>query len=628
MSMRSAALDYQRLGLSVHPLPAGSKKSALAWAHRQVRAMTAEEITTYWIAHPNDNIAIITGALSGVVVVDVDPEHGGDPEPFKNLGAFVARTRSGGWHFYFKHPGQPVRSRAGVRPGVDVRGDGGYVVAPPSIVPPGHYAWDQASVCFDVLPVYPREVIEGAEAADVPDGAFAAFDTGHDQWLVSTLTKGAPMGEQRQALVRLAGYFAAKAIPADVAYGICFSWACRQVQRPGEPWMPQEVQALVESIYDKDARRVAEDPPVGAGPMTVGARVAAGGSAPTIVPIDSPSGTLLHDFVLRYEGFRTQWTVEDWLPEATIAFAISPPGGFKTWLLSELALSVAMGEPFLRRYPVHVPGPVLFIQQEDPESLLAARLAALGVSKCYTDADPEGFFRKPDASTPLYLWTDGQFKFSHQPSRDLLVERLRTIRPVLVILDPLYTACAPGQFFVEMPNHITWLKKLRRDYGCTFLLAHHTKKHNAEAGDLGREQMWGSNLMNAALETGWQIRPAGARSVTIVRHFKVSENKERCKFDFDIDLARVPALIATETALDDTVATTEEKDQLDEVHQLILSTIRAEKTALGLREIVRLVGKPSETVRRRLQQLEQRGLVIRGEGKRFAITTVHHSEVA
>lgn len=81
-----------------------------------------------------------TGAPSGLVVIDVDPTHGGD-DTLKKIeekhGAFppgrTVRTGSGGMHLYFQHPGHKMANTAGrLGPGIDTRADGGYVLAPPS----------------------------------------------------------------------------------------------------------------------------------------------------------------------------------------------------------------------------------------------------------------------------------------------------------------------------------------------------------------------------------------------------------------------------------------------------------------------------------------------------------------
>lgn len=98
------------------------------------------QIRRWWKQWPTANVGIRTGAVSGLVVVDIDPQHGG-LDTMRSLVADGAiprglrvRTGSGGWHLYFAHPGGHVRNSAGTAlgPGVDVRGDGGYVIAPPS----------------------------------------------------------------------------------------------------------------------------------------------------------------------------------------------------------------------------------------------------------------------------------------------------------------------------------------------------------------------------------------------------------------------------------------------------------------------------------------------------------------
>lgn len=114
-----------------------------------------ETIRRWWERWPNTNVGIVTGATSGLVVLDVDPRHGGDESMEaleKEHGALPttpgSATGGGGRHILFAHPGGIVRSRAGIRVndadanGLDTRGDGGYIVAPPSIHKSGqHYRW-------------------------------------------------------------------------------------------------------------------------------------------------------------------------------------------------------------------------------------------------------------------------------------------------------------------------------------------------------------------------------------------------------------------------------------------------------------------------------------------------------
>jgi hypothetical protein len=119
------------------------------------------QIERWWQRSPSSNIGVRTGAESGLVVLDIDPSHGGS-RSIKTLidrhGELSAvprvRTGSGGWHLFFAHPGEPVRNSAGrLGAGLDVRGDGGYVIAPPSEhVSGGHYRWEIEAAALPPLP--------------------------------------------------------------------------------------------------------------------------------------------------------------------------------------------------------------------------------------------------------------------------------------------------------------------------------------------------------------------------------------------------------------------------------------------------------------------------------------------
>ena len=96
-------------------------------------------VEDWWRQHPQANIGVRTGGGSGIVVLDVDGEPGrlalrGLIAHHDRLLARWAQSGPGGWHAYFAHPGTTVPNSAGrLGVGLDVRGDGGYVVAPPSL---------------------------------------------------------------------------------------------------------------------------------------------------------------------------------------------------------------------------------------------------------------------------------------------------------------------------------------------------------------------------------------------------------------------------------------------------------------------------------------------------------------
>jgi hypothetical protein len=133
-----AALGYARQGLRVHPCRAGDKKPLTRWGSQ---ATTAEYIIRmWWTRWPDAMIAVCTG--NGLVVVDVDPRHGAEQDVEACEETLTVTTPGGGWHHYY-HASQPVPNAVGLLPGVDIRGDGGYVIAPPS---PGYAFLNQADV--------------------------------------------------------------------------------------------------------------------------------------------------------------------------------------------------------------------------------------------------------------------------------------------------------------------------------------------------------------------------------------------------------------------------------------------------------------------------------------------------
>jgi Bifunctional DNA primase/polymerase, N-terminal len=106
-------------------------------------------ITKWWTDFPNDNVAIASGRRSGLIVLDIDPRHGGDlslktlENQIRGLPRTVkAITGGGGEHYLFQSPPIEVRGRIGMLPGIDVRAEDQLFIAPPSLHQSGRrYEW-------------------------------------------------------------------------------------------------------------------------------------------------------------------------------------------------------------------------------------------------------------------------------------------------------------------------------------------------------------------------------------------------------------------------------------------------------------------------------------------------------
>lgn len=181
------ALDYANRGWRIVPIRPGEKRPALNnW--QNIASNDPDQITEWFEGPYTDHgIGIATGPESGIFVLDIDiAETKAGDETLADLEATHGRlpdtltvlTGSGGWHFYYRYPPNlEIRNDAGRRlgPGLDIRGTGGQVVAPPTIHPNGHpYEWD--SGC-DTIADAPPWLLELLTARDEPPTKAASTHT-------------------------------------------------------------------------------------------------------------------------------------------------------------------------------------------------------------------------------------------------------------------------------------------------------------------------------------------------------------------------------------------------------------------------------------------------------------------
>lgn len=157
------AVAYRQAGFNV--VPAKNKRPLVDWKFYQDRMVPLEQVQDWFSNVPeNGQIALITGRISGVSVVDIDthkegcPSKGGaacnckpeHPEALlRGLGLTLSSiTGSGGRHAFFKYESRLSNSVKLVHPQLDIRSDGGIIILPPSI----HHASKRAYVWDDLVP--------------------------------------------------------------------------------------------------------------------------------------------------------------------------------------------------------------------------------------------------------------------------------------------------------------------------------------------------------------------------------------------------------------------------------------------------------------------------------------------
>jgi hypothetical protein len=258
-----AARAYAAHGWSVVPVEPRGKRPIVAWHEFQQRIAGADEIAAWYRHWPRANVAIVTGAVSGLVVLDVDPRHHGVRSLEERVLAHgplpvtpEARTGGGGRHLYFAHPGGNVQNRVGMAPGLDLRGDGGCVVAPPSVHESGGlYAWVTARGPDDVeTAALPPWLDERLRAEPHHPGRPAAH------WR-ELARRGVHEGERNATIASFAGHLLRRGVDPDVVRELLLAW---NRVRCDPPLSDAELAQVVDSIVRRHERGEEPAPEPGA----------------------------------------------------------------------------------------------------------------------------------------------------------------------------------------------------------------------------------------------------------------------------------------------------------------------------------------------------------------------------
>ncbi|MBA7539573.1 hypothetical protein ES705_31853 [subsurface metagenome] len=298
------ALKYHDMGWNVVPVRS-DKKPLIKWKDFQQRQSTVGEINEWFTLWRDANIAILTGSISKIVVVDTD-----SPEGLKNLTAKIdkrdlntlkSQTGRGGTHLIYK-TSELLPNAVGILPDVDFRGEGGYVVVPPSIHANGKaYKW-----------------ISKAKILDLPDGIIRLLNTkGKSGITEQSWEMNIEKGERNNELTRRAGKLIRSNLPKSEVLKILVGWNSEHCKPP----LPEkDVVIIVNSIFDRSERaRETQEVPKDA----------------KEIPREKLENSLgyfristFSEMQEKFSSSETLWTIEDWLPSGTIGMAIAAPGQF------------------------------------------------------------------------------------------------------------------------------------------------------------------------------------------------------------------------------------------------------------------------------------------------------------
>ncbi|MCH7792473.1 MAG: bifunctional DNA primase/polymerase [Planctomycetes bacterium] len=343
---RCSCISADCRSIGKHPRTAHGLKDA---------STDADQIRRWWQAWPKANIGIVTGADSGLVVLDIDPRNGGD-RSFAELESehgelpptVESQTGGGGRHLLFRHPGGRVKSHS-IIDGIDVKADGGYIVAPPSMHASGQrYVW---------TPTRDPNVMDIAEAPSwllAMLGSDAAASSRHK----TAISVGSiPKGSRNETLASLAG----------------------SMRRPG--MQPEAIEAAL-----LEENRLRCQPPL---PDDEVRRIAA--SISTYAPHQRDSAARSSKSIgpgraaiRRFSDIQPQelrWLWPGRIPAGKMTLIVGDPGLGKSLFTLDVAARVSTGAEWPDGSGAAEKGGVILVgAEDDPADTIRPRLDAAGAS--------------------------------------------------------------------------------------------------------------------------------------------------------------------------------------------------------------------------------------------------------
>lgn len=587
--LKKEALYYASLGLRVFPLQEKEKKP-LPKSHGVKDATTdAEQVAARWDRLPSANIGIATG--NGLLVIDLDRKTGVDGVQSlldweKSSGHVLPRetwsasTGSGGVHLFYRIEEQQ-KNRANLLPGVDVRGDGGYIVAPPSTHPTGGlYEW-----------INPPDSCALAKA-DEAVKAFLQIKTQTDTRNDSTGQNGThenaiPEGRRNDSLHKLASSLVARGADESTVR-LAVHNENKNKCRP--PLPDQEVDTIVNSALRYENGTAAYYPK----PVEISDLTSAAEKEP-------------------------EWLIPGYIPKYSITCLIGDGGSGKTSIWCNLAAAISSGRPsILEPFPDNTqrePQRVLCLSAEDSFTYTLRRRMRL------SGADFHNVFGV-DMSNDLLR----EMKYDSE----VLETCLEKYRPGLVIFDPLQGFLPEGKKIIarnDIRDSLSPLVGYGEKYGTTFLLVVHTNK---QSGVWGRKRMADSadiwDIARSALVVG-----EATDGLRYLSHEKSNYGRLQTSILYTIDENGV-RFNSTSRLKDRDFITAQQQDAKtrparEEAKDFILTFLAGKSSALvsDLNDAANIEGISAGTLQRAKTELKREGLTYTwsegyGEEKVWKIT--------
>lgn len=377
-----------------------------------------------------------TGKINDILALDVDVK-GNGYETIKSLEipeTFSQKTPSGGRHFVFKYPAEDGQwgNKVKFLPGLDSRGDGGYIVAyefdnKPIATAPRWYV--EGARAYSAIPAT-NGALPGATIKVAPEVAQKIIEAGIEA------IREAPAGEANNTLNAEAFKFGQLVASESITREYAAEALYRAARARGKP--DYESRATINSGLDGGSRKPTLDP-FGAAPLA------------TLPGIPSPRGEIwtpaptTREELLDYTKLRKPPLFEHWSSE-DIAITTADGGTGKTTLKLFEAVCLALGERFLG-FKCSAPGKTLFITGEDTDKKLKSMLGQIVRQMGFFD-DPRYNDEIRTITNSIYIKKDSEmqiivkeprtnFLMPNRGAMERVMEAVEVIKPKLIIFDPI-----------------------------------------------------------------------------------------------------------------------------------------------------------------------------------------------
>lgn len=486
------ALNYLERGFSIIPVR-GKTCLLQSWSEYQTRKPTKEEVENWFFELNPTGIAIVTGKISRIVVLDVEKD--ADVSDIDIPKTPTVKTGGGGYHYYFKHPGDSeIQNSIRFRPNMDFKADGGYVIAPPSQHKSGtNYRWTFS----------PDKTAMG----HVPSWLMKEISPKQVQtkdW--ERILEGVPEGERHTYAVSLVGKLF-RHLPMDewktVALPLVESWN----ERNDPPLPEDELMQIVRSLSVKEAtaRELREN--------SKNADVVSSEDV-DLIPVT------LKDLLSR-ELPELQWTIEQLIPEGGLVVLSAPPSHHKTWLALYFAIQVAHGEMVFDRFKTKQ-GNVLFIEEDTGDRLITWRVQKL---------DPS------NKNAPIkFLFRKG-IKLENQKTVEKLMGLIKKENVGFIIFDSLIQLHNQDENVnKDMAAVLAPLRKIA-DMGVSVLVLHHHRKESGNEDSVAwkdrSQSLRGASAILGMLNSHLIIQRDNNNKSTL-RQAKLWEQPEMNPLEFEV----------------------------------------------------------------------------------------------